>query len=67
MDNLRSVLRREGMKVKDLIEKLEKMPEEYVVEYHVGTDHSVVEEVKLDGSHKRGDWWQRKRKVVILS
>ena len=54
------------MRVRELIKKLERCPQDYVVEYHVGTDHAVVDICERDKVHKRTDWWKRRRKVVIL-
>jgi len=54
------------MTVKELISKLRKSPPDYKVEFHAGTDWIEVTYAELDKSHKRTDWWKRRRKVVIL-
>ncbi len=54
------------MKVVELIRMLKKLPQNYKVEVHEGTDHWEVTRVDADKSHKRDDWWQRRRPVVIL-
>ncbi len=55
------------MKVRDLSEKLESLPKDYDIEFHIGTDHFVIDDAKVDRFHKRNEWWKRRRKVVILS